>query len=274
MKENLERSLALTFHHEGGYVNNPNDPGGPTNWGITQATLSAYRKRKVSASEVRTLGKAEATQILKEMYWDPIRGDDLPNGLDYAVFDFCVNSGPARAAKELQEILEVAPDGIIGLKTLAAIKGFRVETLIRNYVDARMEYLQSLRTWKTFGRGWTRRVTGKDPQGVYKDQLGVLGEALAMAQGRKPLGIDHAPVAMGKARDSDRKATATVRSKASLATVAGIVGTSATDVAQQLAPAQDYLEWVKWGIMGLTVVAAVSGAVAVVVNMREEGVRA
>lgn len=151
--------LAQVLRHEGGYVDHPADPGGATNLGITLATLAAWRGKPVTKQDVRDLTVAEAGEIYRARYWLPIRGDALPPGVDLAVFDAAVNSGPMRAAKWLQSVLGVAQDGEIGLQTLAALaRAPGPVTVITDLCDARMRYLRGLPTWSTFGRGWTRRV--------------------------------------------------------------------------------------------------------------------
>src|SRR4051794_32468104 len=110
MKENLERCFQLVLGSEGGFVNNPADPGGATRWGITQRTLSAWRGHPVSIDDVRDLPQSEAVQIYGEQYAKPIQFDDLPSGLDLAIFDTSVNSGPDRAARLLQQTLGMPPE--------------------------------------------------------------------------------------------------------------------------------------------------------------------
>ena len=112
---NFDRALALVLVSEGGYVNNQNDPGGATKYGITIATLRNYRGRSVTVDNVRQLAADEAGQIYHRNYWAPVRGDDLPAGVDYALFDFAVNSGPRKAAETLQECLSVTVDGEVEL---------------------------------------------------------------------------------------------------------------------------------------------------------------
>jgi hypothetical protein len=102
---NFDRALTLVLQSEGGYADDPRDPGGATNRGITRATLARWRGRPVSKAELRALGRAEAAAIYRALYWDALRGDDLPAGLDIALFDYGVNSGPARAARTLQAVL-------------------------------------------------------------------------------------------------------------------------------------------------------------------------
>lgn len=156
----FEVCLAEVIEHEGGYVDNPKDPGGATNLGITLDTLTASRGRPVTKQEVRDLTLAEANAIYRAKYWNVVQGDRLPPGLDLVMFDFAVNSGPGRAAKVLQSILRVTPDGGIGPVTLAAVEARRseVKLLIVEVCEARLAFLRSLNTWGTFGKGWTSRV--------------------------------------------------------------------------------------------------------------------
>jgi lysozyme family protein len=187
MRETLPIALRLCFGHEGGYSNRPTDKGGPTKFGITAKTLAAHLgKPSVTAERVQALTIAEAETIYRKSYWSQSGGDVLPKGLDYAAFDFGVNSGPNRAVKTLQKVLGVKQDGWIGEATLAAVKEYEGGTaqLIRDYCKARMAFLMNIKGsqgWSANGRGWTIRVTGKDPKGQWKDQPGVLGNALKMA---------------------------------------------------------------------------------------------
>jgi len=164
MKKNWERSFSEMLKHEGGFVNHPRDPGGMTNLGVTKRVWEAYTGSPASETEMRSLTPAKVKPLYKHNYWDAVRGDELPSGVDFSVFDFCVNSGPGRAAKTLQYVVGSKPDGQIGPKTLAAVEEF-VEKhdaafLIEEYNDARLSFLHSLSTWGTFGRGWNRRVEG------------------------------------------------------------------------------------------------------------------
>ena len=193
MRETLPRALTLMFGHEGGYVNAATDRGGPTKYGITHATLAAYRGVKsVTAAQVKELTLAEAESIYRQQYWIQSGGDVLPVGLDYAAFDFGVNSGPARAVKTLQQVVKVTADGKVGPKTLAAVRAYPGGTvqLIRDYCAARMVFLRGLTNPKTGfpvnGRGWTIRVTGVDPKGQWASTPGVVGHAVQMAMEAAP----------------------------------------------------------------------------------------
>ena len=193
MRETLPKALELMFGHEGGYVNSPNDRGGPTKYGITHTTLARHRGvRSVTPAQVKALTLAEAEDIYRKSYWGQSGGDILPVGLDYAAFDFGVNSGPARAVKVLQRLVGAKVDGIPGPNTLAAVRAYPggVRRLIVDYCDARMDYLRSIRNPVTGfpknGRGWTIRVTGKDPKGEWAQQPGVVGHALALEARNTP----------------------------------------------------------------------------------------
>jgi lysozyme family protein len=213
MRENLDDSLELIFGHEGGYVNAKTDRGGPTKYGITHKTLAAHRGvPSVTAAQVKDMTIDEAETIYRKSYWGPSGGDVLPVGLDYAAFDFGINSGPMRAVKTLQKVLGVKQDGWIGTATLAAIASYPggLSSLIRDYCEARMAFLRSLGGKQGFasnGRGWTIRVLGKDPDGKYKAQPGVLGNALAMA-GRKPIVKTKPAAAVSKEVDDEMSAKA------------------------------------------------------------------
>lgn len=281
MRANLAVSLRLSTKHEGGYSNHPSDPGGPTNHGITQVTLSAWRKRKVSISEVKALTKAEAEEIYIANYWAPVGGDKLPAGLDYAMFDYGINSGPAQAVKELQRIVGVAPDGVFGPKTLEAVEKFPkgIETLIRLLCAARLAFMKKLSTWSKFGRGWTIRVTGVDPQGKYKQAPGVVGEALKIAAGRgseaAAASVAAAEVApSAKARTSDIRTLAPTRNKVQATAIAASVAAFAADTLEKLTPYQDTFEYIKYGVIALSIVAGVSVLYMNVQKLREAGAHA
>ena len=157
-RETLEKAMPHVFKVEGGYVDHPRDPGGATNLGVTQATLRAWRKKPVTKADVKALTHDEATAIYKAQYWDKVAGDALPAGLDYAMFDFGINSGPRRAVEFLQRVLGVKVDGVIGVMTLEAVAKRPAIQLIKELCDARLAWLRKLKTWSTFGKGWTRRI--------------------------------------------------------------------------------------------------------------------
>ena len=155
MKENFAKSLAQVLKYEGGYVDHPQDPGGPTNKGITQAVYDAWRKAaNQPVQSVRYINDTEVGAIYRQEYWDKIRGDDLPSGIDFAVFDYAVNSGVSRAAKTLQSVVGVAQDGMIGPATIQAAKTYVAMTV----TNKRLAFMQSLSIWPVFGKGWEARI--------------------------------------------------------------------------------------------------------------------
>jgi lysozyme family protein len=158
VKENFQSALEAVLHHEGGFVNHPADPGGMTNLGCTKSSWESWCGHPVDEKTMRELTPADVAPLYKDKYWDKVKGDDLPAGIDYCVFDCAINSGPGRAAKFLQECAGVAADGAIGPATLAAVQSIILPDLINLYCDKRLAFLKELKTWETFGKGWERRV--------------------------------------------------------------------------------------------------------------------
>ena len=157
---NFEEALEHVLKHEGGFVNHPKDPAGMTNLGVTKAVWDDCIKRESTEDEMRNLKPADVIDLYKKLYWDRVKGDDLPSGLNYCVFDAAVNSGTGRAAKWLQECVGAVADGAIGAKTLAKVKAHDADALVNAYCDLRLNFLKSLKTFDTFGKGWSRRVEG------------------------------------------------------------------------------------------------------------------
>lgn len=156
---NFVPSLALVLVHEGGFVNDSRDPGGATNKGVTQAVYDDWRVRHGLAKQtVRAIGTDEVEAIYKHGYWDVVKGDQLPTGVDYCTFDLAVNSGVNRAARYLQRTAGVAEDGQIGPATLAVVLALPSDALIDRICDERLKFLQGLPTFGHFGDGWTTRV--------------------------------------------------------------------------------------------------------------------
>lgn len=159
MKTNYELSLKLVLEHEGGYTNDPHDPGGPTNWGITIYDARAYWKKDATAGDVKSMPLSVAKDIYRAKYWDAMECDDLPSGVDFVVFDYGVNSGISRSVKVLQNLTGAKADGHIGPLTIVASKTVKATKLIDEICDERMKFLQGLGIWKIYKKGWTRRVT-------------------------------------------------------------------------------------------------------------------
>jgi len=158
MKENWDTCFDMVIKHEGGFVNHPKDPGGMTNLGVTRSAWEAYLNRSVTEADMRALTPEGVKPFYKALYWDRIKGDSLPDGVDYAAYDLAVNSGPHRAAQYLQQIAGVTADGMIGPKSLEAINAFDPKEIADAICDMRMDFLKKLSTFDTFGKGWSRRV--------------------------------------------------------------------------------------------------------------------
>ncbi|MDQ0305355.1 glycoside hydrolase family 108 protein [Ancylobacter polymorphus] len=161
------RAQPHVLAYEGKFSNHPDDPGGRTYEGITQRVYDAWcaangqPKRTLSKDTGKWAGWTEQRDaIYRKQYWDAVRGDELPAGVDFAVYDAAVNSGPGRAIRWLQRALRLNRiDGVFGVATLAAVKAHPDKDLLVAAICAeRLTFLQALGTWKTFGKGWGRRV--------------------------------------------------------------------------------------------------------------------
>ena len=165
MHSNFREALTHVLKHEGGYVNHPSDPGGATNKGVTLANFRRYVKPNGTVADLKRLTVDQAAIVYRRYYWDAVLGDMLPGGVDYAVFDFAVNSGPSRAVKFLQRIVGVVQDGRIGPKTLEAVESADPATVVNTLCDARLGFMKRAKKngtllWPIFGKGWKRRVEG------------------------------------------------------------------------------------------------------------------
>lgn len=178
MKDNFDKALLAVLKHEGNFVNHPRDPGGMTNLGCTKKTWEAWIGHPVDEAAMRALTPADVAPLYKARYWDAIRADELPSGIDYAMFDVAINSGPKRAVLIAQKLAGVTQDGAIGPKTLAAIKEAADthgrEAFISRYSEERESFLRSLPTFETFGRGWVRRV----------DEVEAVASVMATSEGK------------------------------------------------------------------------------------------
>lgn len=212
---NFKTCLTFTLKYEGGYVDHPQDPGGATNLGITIGVLRNWRGEAVTKSDVRALTVDEAGRIYRARYWDTVQGDKLPPGVDLAVWDYAVNSGPARVAKALQKIVGVPQDGVIGMDTISAVHKMKPRDVINALCDERQRFVRRLGTYKSFGKGWERRI------------LAVRQAGLSMAARIKPSERDDGP-APEKARPADLKVESTGTAKAGVVIAGGALTTGAT----------------------------------------------
>ena len=158
MKSNFDKALNAVLKSEGGFVNHESDPGGMTNLGCTKATWEAWVGHPVDEKAMRALTPADVAPLYKKKYWDAVKGDELPIGIDYMVFDFAINSGPRMASKVLQRCVGSVEDGAIGPKTIAAVSSKNQQELIRDYAKRRLSFYEELPTFPVFGKGWKNRV--------------------------------------------------------------------------------------------------------------------
>jgi lysozyme family protein len=157
--------LAFTLRQEGGYVDDPADPGGATNMGITLATYREWSDHpNLGDLQVKDMTLKTARAIYRSLYWNPLRADALPPGVDLSVFDMGVNAGIWRSARLLQQALGFTGeevDASIGPETLAAADGFDARTLVNKLADRQTAYYRSLANFPIFGTGWLRRTKAR-----------------------------------------------------------------------------------------------------------------
>lgn len=273
MKESFEAFLPHLLKSEGGYVNHPADPGCATNMGITIGTFRNYcrieGRKSPSGDDLKRISPDDVKRIYDWQYWDKIWGDDLPAGIDVAVFDFAVNSGPAQAIKVLQRVVGTRVDGDMGANTLAAVEramAFDEEATINAYMDRRLAFLKALKTWPTFGRGWSRRVEA------------VRKRALALAAGDDAYEREDIEAPRTTKADPDTVGILKTRAgKAVAAIVAGGAGTVGSEGggkllehAETVRGFADYLPWL--GIVaGIIAVAGVGWLLFDLFMKRREG---
>ncbi len=160
MRENFNQCLDMLLQDEGGFTDNPKDPGGMTCLGITKRVYDAYYGVDADKETMRSLTTQDVSPIYKDNYWDKVSGDDLPSGVDWSVFDWAVNAGVYRASVAVQQaagMAEEACDGVIGPKSIAAINKVEPKALIETIAEKRETFYRSLSTFDTFGKGWLRR---------------------------------------------------------------------------------------------------------------------
>ena len=158
MRENFGSALRIVLKHEGGWSNHKSDPGGMTNLGVTKRVWEEWVGHPVGEKEMRALTPVTVARLYKRKYWDAVKADELPTGLDYLMFDFAVNAGPGRAIRTLQKAIGTNPDGVIGPKTMQAIKTANQKDLIAKFSMEKELFYKALPTFATFGKGWMRRV--------------------------------------------------------------------------------------------------------------------
>lgn len=162
MINNFQACLAIVLKEEGGYVNNPKDPGGITNLGVTKTSWEEYVGHQVDVATMRSLTPLIVAPFYQSRFWNKLSCDDLPPGLDLCVFDFAVNVGPGRPVKYLQQMVGVQVDGDLGPNTKAAITAYYqthgIVGTVHDFQNLRRAFYRSLPTFGTFGKGWLNRV--------------------------------------------------------------------------------------------------------------------
>lgn len=201
---NFEACLAVTLPHEGGWSDHPKDPGGATMKGITLETFRRWRPG-ASKQDLRAISDADVASIYRAGYWNAVRGDRLPAGVDLATFDAGVNSGPGRAARWLQASAGASVDGVIGENTLARVGAKTPGDLVKALCARRLGFLKGLSTFTTFGKGWSRRVADVEAKGVAMAlrSAGATADAVAVSM------MAEAGAARGLSVKRDKGATAT-----------------------------------------------------------------
>ena len=212
MRWTYARAMKGVHVSEGGYVNHPKDPGGATNFGITQRVYDAYREStNLARRAVKLITSQEVADIYRTEYADKIRYDDLPAGIDYATLDGAVNSGVSRGAKWLQSALGVSSDGMIGAQTISAAGKADAIATVKSMCAKRMSFLRGLGIFSTFGKGWTSRVAR------------VEAESVSMAMEARGISPKSLPIAL-----QAESAHATEKAKTATAGVAGSGTAAAT----------------------------------------------
>ena len=253
MKSGFSRALKAVLVHEGGKVDHPADPGGKTNAGVTQRVYDGYRRRQGrEPRDVYAMSQAERDSIYRQQYWNAVRGDDLPSGIDYVLFDGAVNSGPGQAIKWLQRALGPRYtgriDGVMATVTLDALDAHPDHAaLIDAICDRRMAFLRALRTWRTFGKGWTRRVAAVRATGKAW-VAGEKGPTLAFVE----YGNARANIEDARSRPSTMVADMTTGVGGAASTAAPVESaiTTATD---QLSPLASVSEHIAYIVTALTI---------------------
>ena len=164
MSNSFKECLDLVLKSEGGWVNNPADPGGETNLGVTKRVWEEYVGHPVET--LKNLTKEDVAPLYEQKYWRATYCEVLPRGLDLLVFSMGVNGGPGRAVKLLQSAIGCVPDGVIGSRTMELIKQSNALDLIAKYSEARRSYYKSLKTFDIFGKGWVARCDREETEAL------------------------------------------------------------------------------------------------------------
>ena len=167
MKKNWENFFQMLIKHEGGFTDDQRDKGnsqgdghgnvGSTMLGVTAYNWAKYTGKPAPISVMKQLTVDDVKDFYKKLYWDKVKADDLPSGVDVSCADLCVNAGPGRAAKILQRVVGAKPDGAIGPNTLKAVFNHEAKEILEKYYDQRESFYRRLKDYEHYGRGWSRR---------------------------------------------------------------------------------------------------------------------
>jgi lysozyme family protein len=252
MQENYANLEARELVFEGGLVNNPKDPGGLTNKGVTQATYNSWRARQRQRPQsVALISAEEVAAIYKGDYWDRVDGDELPAGVDFCMFDASINSGVGGATEWAQAVLGLPTDGDFGPKTRAAILAEDPEVFVKDFCSRRLGTLKRLNTWGTFGNGWSARIANVQRTSLAMIQQGELPDPIAV----------HTIGGHTKAKPGDVPVNKTRVVAAHITTAGGAVGTAASAAASQIQAVSDTFTWIKYVFGALTIVGAGAGMI-------------
>jgi lysozyme family protein len=249
----FDRALPHILIHEGGKVDHPKDPGGRTNKGITQRVYTAWRaKQNLPNRDVYQIDDMEVAAIYRFQYWDAVQGDAMPEGVGYVVFDGAVNSGPKQAIKWLQRALGSLyaghVDGVMGALTLQAVAAVNdMDALIGRIIERREAFLKALKTWPTFGRGWSRRI----------GQVKATGQAWATGSvGPEPTFVGgNEKGTIEDARKAPGKGVADAATGGGIG--AGGIGGVINQAQEQLTPYSSAGGWIEKVVVGLIILGAV-----------------
>ena len=240
MQANYVRCLANTLREEGGWTNDPRDPGGPTMRGIIQREYDKYRDRHgLPRQSVRFISEAELQDIYAGNYWKPMRGELWPKGTDQIVFDIAVNSGTGRAPQIMGAALGTSERNPVKLAAAAAQSADKVG-IVKRACARRGSFYRSLRTFSAFGRGWLARNARMEAIGVKM--------CLEAQGGAKPADLQReATAAQVKAKRAGQGAAGT--------TATG--GTAGGAITQTDPSAWDWTAWLGVGLTALAIVALI-----------------
>lgn len=147
---NFDVFIERVLDHEGGYVHDPRDPGGETQWGIS--------KRAFPWVNIKILTRKQAIELYREHYWNRAHCDEFPEAIQFQILDAAVNHGIGNAIRWLQRAVGAADDGIVGPRTIAAVNDSEASDVVLAFNAERLDFYTKLSTWNVYGKGWVRRV--------------------------------------------------------------------------------------------------------------------